>query len=165
MEKKNIKKYAASGLLAAYLLTMTGFEIHDTSVDHSEELCPITRILNVIPNMSKTSDVPTGIELHQIPQIKKEFKDKGIKNVEASYGETVQKEELVDIVLPTLVKNEDGSVSYQAPANYILTTNGNGDVVCKKTTYTCTNYGYGITTKWNQENSNENSKQKVLTIK
>lgn len=89
MEKKNIKRLAATGILSTALITGSGLAIHDKNIDHTKEVCPITRIINIIPNLSELEFgmyLPTGIAVHQWPEMEKDFTAQGIEDAVISYG-------------------------------------------------------------------------------
>lgn len=50
--KEKHKKYVTTGLMAAISSTGVELWIHDTHFDHTNEVCPITKIMNFIPNLS-----------------------------------------------------------------------------------------------------------------
>lgn len=153
MEKKNIKKYAATGLLAASLLTGTALEIHDVHVDHTKEICPITHIMNIIPNVSYLqldTYLPTGVALHQWSEMEKDYLEKGIEDVQISYGKISEKVEETQITMPIAMKREDGSIIYAAPSGCYLTRDENGNLVCQKTIISTQDTGYGLTASWGE---------------
>lgn len=173
MEKKNIKKYAATGLLAAALLTGAGLGIHDTHVDHTREVCPITHIMNVMPNLSYLqfgNYLPSGVALHQWPEMERDYRDKGIENVQISYGKITEEVEETQTVVPIAMKREDGSTIYTAPSGYCLTRDENGNLICQKTIVSTQDNGYGLTASWgelNYDNTNGFSweNEEVLKIR
>ena len=130
INKKNIKRCIASGVLGATILTGIGLTIKEVKTDHTEELCPITRILNIInPNDSS----PLGIILHQIPAMEKDYKDKGMENVAIAYKHYY--EEYIETIYskPIGKKLENGEMIYVAPDGYTLDKiKNNGKHIYKK---------------------------------
>ena len=153
MEKKNIKKYVATGLMAAMLSTGVGLCIHDTHVDHTNEVCPITKIMNFIPNLSYFEYgvyVPTGI-VHQTKQMQKDYEARGIMNPTISFGE-------ISYPVPNEFIDDDGNINY-IPDGYYLTFADNGSLVFKK--YSA---DYGITASWGDWNGLSYENQQILKM-
>ena len=78
MEKNRIKKFTGIVLLSA--LIAEGIALYDSTIDHTSEICPITKMWNIVPNNIESEDgsiIPTGIYVHQIPEMKKDFAEKG----------------------------------------------------------------------------------------
>ena len=148
MEKNRIKKMTGIILLSA--LIADGIALYDSTIDHTSEICPITKICNIIPNNVESEDgciIPTGIYVHQIPEMKKDFAEKGIHDCEISYGRVYTKKIDTEIVDPTIVKNEDGTITYYAPAGFRLINTEDG-VKCKKDIVTHVPNGYGLITEY-----------------
>lgn len=129
VNNKKIVKYAGAGLLAAAITT--GVVIYDGCIEHEQEICPITRALNVIPNFA-FPEMPTGIALHQLYQMESDLVDRGLDNVTVAYcpgnySVTTGMEKVT--VEPTMIKSEDGTVTYTIPAGYILKNDENGKLV------------------------------------
>lgn len=121
INKKNIKRCIASGVLGATILTGIGLTIKDAKTDHTEELCPITKILNII---NPEDSAPLGIELHQIPAMQKDYKEKGMGNVAISYVHYY--EEHIETVYAKSIGKKiiDGEMVYVFPDGYTLYLEG-----------------------------------------
>lgn len=144
--KNSIQKYAACGLILTTLIGgAVGLEIHDQHVDHTKAICPITRILNVIPNAGK---VPTGVASHQWPKVKEELAGKGVTDATISYGTLYDTVKLTQTAEPIVVKRNDGSIVYTAPEGFVLTTDDNGKLVCQKTEIIDKECGEGLMAAW-----------------
>ena len=50
INKESIKRFAASITLAAIVGTPVGLAIGCKKTDHTKELCPVTKLLNMLPN-------------------------------------------------------------------------------------------------------------------
>ena len=150
MEKRNIKRKAGAIILALAVAGGAGLAVHDATVDHSKELCPITKLLNIIPNNEKSEDgytIPTGIYLHQIPKIKAEYEELGINDYEVTYGKLTDKITITDTIAPNISRDSEGNLIYTAPSGYVL-INVNGTVLCKKESVAEYNIGTGIKANW-----------------
>lgn len=149
---KRIAKYAGAGLLAAVLATGVGLGIYDTQVDHTQEICPITKLLSIptAVNGEYIPDFTMGISLHQFPEMKKDYADKGIEDVTISFGEQTKKVVDTQTVPPYIVTLEDGRQVYSAPAGYVLTIDENGNTVCVKKIVSEEDMGYGFKSTWGE---------------
>jgi len=151
INKKNIKRYAATGLLAASIVA--GIAVNDGNIDHTKEVCPITRIMNVMPNPSFliwNTYLPTGVALHQWPEMDWDYEAKGIEDVQITYGKITEKVEEIQIVMPNAEKNEDGSTIYTAPSGFCFTNDENGNLVCQRTIVSTQDAGYGLMASWGE---------------
>ncbi len=128
INRRNIKRCIASGLLGATILTGIGLTIKEVKTDHTEELCPITKILNIInPNDSS----PLGVVLHQIPAMQKDYKEKGMGDVAIEYRHYEEENTKTLYTKPIGKKLENGEIVYVAPNGYELYYE-NGKYICKK---------------------------------
>lgn len=130
IDKTKIKRYVASTILGFTLFTGGCVAIREATIDHTKELCPITKILNTI-NPKDSS--PLGVNLHQIPAMQKDYKDKGMENVAISYMH--YEEEHVETVYSKSIgkKLENGEMIYIAPDGYTLDKiKNNGKHIYKK---------------------------------
>ena len=128
IDKSKIKRYVASGILGATILTGTGLAMNELKFDHTEELCPITKILNII-NPKDSS--PLGIVMHQIPAMQADYKEKGMGDVGISY---LYEEEIyieTKYAKPIGTKLTNGETEYISPDGYELYLE-NGKYKCKK---------------------------------
>lgn len=116
INKKKIVKYAAAGLLTAVLATGVGFEIYDSTIDHTQELCPLTNFLG---------------DEHQYRQMINDYKAKGIKGFAAYQHKLVSEADgsLVDAIpIAPTIENSNGILSYSLPEGYYLTRNCDGEL-------------------------------------
>ena len=139
MDKKKIIKLAGVGILATSL--GVGLMIHDTHVDHTKEICPITWLLNAIPFDLR---VPTGVKIHQIPMMEKEYLEKGVGNAEIEFGTFLQETRDIEFCNPII--NEYGIP--KAPEGFVLLYDVNGNPYCKKDITTFSYYDNSIRTTW-----------------
>lgn len=151
IDKKNIIKYAGTGILTASIITGAGLCINDRNIDHTQEVCPITKMLNVIPTLDI---IPFGASVHQWPEMKKDYDDRGISGYTIYYGEFGK-----NIVAPKKMIREDGTVVYFAPKGYILDTDDNGKVICVKYINNEKLNGYGFTTYWGEVDFNRDTNE------
>lgn len=103
--RNKIITYTASGLLATVLIGGIGLEIHDKKVDHTKEICPITKILDIFDKQTENSK---GIK-HQITEMESDYEDKGIE-VEVSFIPVVQR--INEDGTKTIKSNNQEFVSY-----------------------------------------------------
>jgi hypothetical protein len=149
MEKKNIKKYVVSGLLAAILLAGPALGYHGTNAEKVENVSSTLTFKEVITDLSK---YPKMTSIDQEENL--DFKTRCINNLNVYFGIV---EEVVNqryTTKPTKTKNEDGTVTYSAPVNYILTTDENGELICQKDVV-CVEESYGYKVTWGPNNQNE----------
>lgn len=173
INKKKIKKYVGIGLLTATLTAGVGLVIYDKQIDHTQEVCPITKLFSIpaLVGGEYTPGFTLGVALHQWPEMQKEYADKGIEDVSISFGKITKEVSnppvgymlttdgdgnsfYVSKVLPTAKTLEDGSIIYSAPAGYTLTTDENGNSICIKKIALEANevdeidMGYGFRSTW-----------------
>lgn len=129
IDKSKIKRYIASGLLGTTILTGCGIIIKETTTNHTEELCPITKILNVIDPKDSS---PLGIVLHQIPAMQKDYKDNEMGNVAISYLN--YDEHYIETVYckPIGKSIENGQIKYLVPEGYTIYPINDYEYMCKK---------------------------------
>lgn len=129
INKKNIKRCIASVMLGATILAGIGVTVKEKKTDHTEKLCLITEMLNKI-NPKDSS--PLGVVLHQMPEMTKDYKEKGIENVSISYKS--YEEERIETIYAKPVGKRIGNstIQYIAPDDFELCREENGKVVCKK---------------------------------
>lgn len=88
INKEGIKKFAASITLAAIVSTPVGLAIGCKKTDHTKELCPVTKLLNMLPNYKNTEldyEIPRGAE-HQLTHLAEDYYGE-------EYGEDTNEEE------------------------------------------------------------------------
>lgn len=88
INKEGIKKFAASITLAAIVSTPVGLAIGCKKTDHTKELCPVTKLLNMLPNYKNTEldyEIPRGAE-HQLTHLAEDYYSE-------EYGEDTNEEE------------------------------------------------------------------------
>ena len=129
INKSKIKRYVASTLLGATIIAGTGLAIKEATTDHTKELCPITKILNVI-NPKDSS--PLGVVLHQIPAMQKDYKKQGFGDVAISY--VTEEENRIETIYASPIgrRLENSTIEYIAPDGFEFYTTENGKVSCKK---------------------------------
>ena len=101
INKEGIKKFAASITLAAIVSTPVGLAIGCKKTDHTKELCPVTKLLNMLPNYKNAEldyEIPRGAE-HQLTHLAEDYYSK-------KYGEDTDKEE------KTIVGSIYGKITY-----------------------------------------------------
>ena len=75
INKEGIKKFAASITLAAIVGTPVGLAIGCKKTDHTKELCPVTKLLNMLPNYKNAEldyEIPRGVE-HQLTHLAEDY--------------------------------------------------------------------------------------------
>ena len=91
INKECIKRFAASITLAAIVGTPLGLAIGCKKTDHTKELCPVTKLLNMLPNYKNAEldyEIPRGAE-HQLTHLAEDYYSE-------KYGEdTNEKEKLI----------------------------------------------------------------------
>ena len=151
MKKEDVIKLATAGVLATSLTTVAA--IHDASIDHTKEVCPLTKFLNLIPNLSEYQlgeYIPTGVLLHQLKQMEKDYNQKGVSDVAISYGTITEQVNKTDTKAATTHTNyETKTTSYSCPVNYILSGSK-----CYKDTVVYEEVGEGLTSNWYDEDNN-----------
>ena len=88
INKEGIKKFAASITLAAIVSTPVGLAIGCKKTDHTKELCPVTKLLNMLPNYKNTEldyEIPRGA-VHQLTHLTEDYYGE-------EYGEDINEEE------------------------------------------------------------------------
>ena len=132
INKQKIMKYVGAGLLTAAIGLGVGLEVYDTHVDHTKEICPITQFASspLAVDGEYTPGYTVGIKYHQLPEMEKDYAEKGIEDVTVSYGELTEPIINTDIIAAT----KDSSGSYVVPSGYILATDANGNKIGVKKT-------------------------------
>lgn len=75
INKEGIKKFAASITLAAIVSMPVGLAIGCKKTDHTKELCPVTKLLNMLPNYKNAEldyEIPRGAE-HQLTHLAEDY--------------------------------------------------------------------------------------------
>lgn len=75
INKEGIKKFAASITLAAIVGMPVGLAIGCKKTDHTKELCPVTKLLNMLPNYKNAEldyEIPRGAE-HQLTHLAEDY--------------------------------------------------------------------------------------------
>lgn len=75
INKECIKRFAASITLAAIVGTPLGLAIGCKKTDHTKELCPVTKLLNMLPNYKNAEldyEIPRGAE-HQLTHLAEDY--------------------------------------------------------------------------------------------
>lgn len=88
INKECIKRFAASITLAAIVGTPLGLAIDCKKTDHTKELCPVTKLLNMLPNYKNAEldyEIPRGAE-HQLTHLAEDYYSE-------KYGEDTNEEE------------------------------------------------------------------------
>ena len=88
INKECIKRFAASITLAAIVGTPLGLAIGCKKTDHTKELCPVTKLLNMLPNYKNAEldyESPRGAE-HQLTHLAEDYYSE-------KYGEDTNEEE------------------------------------------------------------------------
>ena len=88
INKEGIKKFAASITLAAIVSMPVGLAIGCKKTDHTKELCPVTKLLNMLPNYKNAEldyEIPRGAE-HQLTHLAEDYYSE-------EYGEDPNEEE------------------------------------------------------------------------
>ena len=88
INKEGIKKFAASITLAAIVSMPVGLAIGCKKTDHTKELCPVTKLLNMLPNYKNAEldyEIPRGAE-HQLTHLAEDYYSE-------EYGEDINEEE------------------------------------------------------------------------
>ena len=88
INKENIKRFTAGVVLAAVVGTPVGLVIGCKKTDHSKELCPVTKLLNMLPNYKNAEldyEIPRGAE-HQLTHLAADYYSE-------EYGEDTNEEE------------------------------------------------------------------------
>ena len=88
INKECIKRFAASITLAAIVGTPLGLAIGCKKTDHTKELCPVTKLLNMLPNYKNAEldyEIPRGAE-HQLTHLAEDYYSE-------KYGEDTNEEE------------------------------------------------------------------------
>ncbi len=131
INKEKIKKYVGIGLLTATLAVGGGLEIYDIHIDHTKEVCPITKMYSIPMPLPNNSNITFGM-IHQLSAMENDYTKKGLEDVLVTYGERAKNVEKV-IIKPAIKETlEDGTEKYLAPSGYILTTDENGNTICIK---------------------------------
>ena len=88
INKECIKRFAASITLVAIVGTPLGLAIGCKNTDHTIELCPVTKLLNMLPNYKNAEldyEIPRGAE-HQLTHLAEDYYSE-------KYGEDTNEEE------------------------------------------------------------------------
>ena len=85
---------AACLIGAAGIDCLRFYDAFDSTIDHTEEICPITVIENSIYSVLQ----PNKVSQHQLREMEKDFEDKGYQNVDVTegYWERVEKEDWIE---------------------------------------------------------------------
>lgn len=132
INKKKLVKYAATSLLLATISSGCGIAIHDSSIDHRNEICPFTKMTTSISDFnSRIFNI--GIQ-HQIKQIEDEEHDEvpkyqnRIRNIEVNTSfnhEYMEYDYKFTKVLPVVNYNyETKEVEFDVPDGYTLIYDG-----------------------------------------
>ena len=119
--KSKITKTLA-GLTLAASLGITGLAIYDAMIDHTEEICPISKLENIILQDDAKHE-------HQIFAMKNDLIDKGYENAEVSYGFCIKRIKNRATILPTELEMPF------APDGYELKYGDYNEPYCVKRTY------------------------------
>ena len=96
INKECIKRFAASITLAAIVGTSVGLAIGCKKTDHTKELCPVTKLLNMLPNYKNAEldyEIPRGAE-HQLTHLAEDYYSEEEKLIVGSiYGQITYTEE------------------------------------------------------------------------
>jgi len=140
INKKKLVKYAATSLLLATIASGCGIAIHDSSIDHRNEICPFTKVTTSISD-SNSKIFNIGIQ-HQINQIEDEEYDEMSKyrlwkrNIEVNTSfnpEYMEYDSKTIKVLPMVRNNpETKEIEYVAPDGYTLIPSGEMPFCIKK---------------------------------
>lgn len=99
IDRKNIRLFAATTALAVLTGTPIGLAIGCKKTDHTKELCPVTKLLNLLP--SNSNDVPFGVK-HQDTKYAEDFYSEKFAEqtgeeerviVDSQYGKIIHKDE------------------------------------------------------------------------
>lgn len=88
INKEGIKKFAASITLAAIVGMPVGLAIGCKKTDYTKELCPVTKLLDMLPNYKNAEldyEIPRGAE-HQLTHLAEDYYSE-------EYGEDTNEEE------------------------------------------------------------------------
>ena len=167
---KNMITKTFAGLTLAAGLGITGLAIYDTTIDHTEEICPISKLENII-SQDKSEHI------HQIFAMREDLTDKGYENVIVNYGacprETVIKH-TVEPIIETKVLipdgyseeiDENGEIIYykeiivqrgdKIPSGYMLYKSDENNEYCRlyvePTIITCRALPKGYTLEYDEE--------------
>ena len=75
INKEGIKRFAASITLAAIVSTPVGLAIGCKKTDHTKELCPVTKLLDMLPNYKNAEldyEIPRGA-VHQLTHLAEDY--------------------------------------------------------------------------------------------
>ena len=171
MENKFVKKYAVAGFLVSLVLAGAEISACDAKIDHTSSICLITKALNLFSGpriVRNEAEPPTGVTLHQIPEMKKDLADKGVNDPSISYEQTYCTFTTMKSVAAIARVDEEGNVSYEVPKGYteVLDKNGRAIKGIKEVTETMAD-GYGIHATYtiNDENGEPHTESIVLRIK
>lgn len=125
INKANVKKFAiGTALLASIAGSVGGICVYDAHIDHTEEICKISSLLNYVNFYDDNMTV--GYRTHQIPAMKEDYAEKGYENVDVQFGDCIVDEEVRETIDPV------ATVHYFAPSGYTLTKDENGNNICVK---------------------------------
>lgn len=118
INKNNMTRYVAMGILGASLLAGAGINIYDAHFDHTEDLCIICKIeANAATIDGQIGTVGT---IHQMREMKKDYRDKDM-DVEVTFDSKYRDHETSDAItkLPKVFVGSSG-INYTAPTGYKL---------------------------------------------
>lgn len=132
INKENIKRFTAGVVLTAVIGTPVGLVIGCKKTDHTKELCPITKVLNMLPGKNLDGYVePLGAK-HQNVKLSEDFYSEKFNQqsddeeerliVSSSYGKIIYPEIFVKIYqdgTEEVFENENGYFC----GEYGITTN------------------------------------------
>lgn len=78
IKKENIKRYAAGVAIATIVGSSVGLTIGCKRTDHTKELCPVTKLLNMLPDYKNAEleySIPQGVE-HQLEYLVEDYNRK-----------------------------------------------------------------------------------------
>lgn len=167
MKDLNIKKVVIASALAVSLVTAAGAgSIVDDEVDHTKELCPITKVLNLIPFYDFNA-TPFGIKHHQMKKVKETYEKKDIDDFIIYYGKLTKKLEKYLYTDANKYVDDSGKIKYEKPGkDYELVEETDEYAVYrKKVTYDVAD-GTGIIVEYDKKNGIGNYQKKdVLRVK
>jgi len=170
IDKNKIIKYAGLGIITSSIICGTTLTIIDKNIDHTEKICPITKMGNITNSLiqKESGKVPYAIISHQLPEMISDFEEKGIKDLHIIYSENYIEKSVEKIQIePITYINENGNLVYMAPENYYLVKTEDGNYICEGIQISETYLGNCIVLNWGEYNENTNSYEysKALQLK
>lgn len=133
IKKENVKRYVAAAALACLVGTPVGLAIGCKKTDHTKELCPITKVLNMLPDYKNDElnyTIPRGAK-HQLNGLANDFysekfleqsdKDEEKVIIGSTYGQITHTEEfhvLYEDGTEKIYTNEDFAGEYGITTYY-----------------------------------------------